>query len=83
MDNLPPDAWLTVRKLITHLQTLPLDARVIYSCCSDWVPMKAKDVELARGVLKSFYVMRVPEQQYKLTAKDLENIDEFVAFPGN
>lgn len=36
---------MTVAELISHLQTLPQDARVIYRCCSDWAEMEPEEVK--------------------------------------
>lgn len=45
----------TVEQLIAHLQTMPPNAKVIYSCCSDYSPLELDDVTLLTCDSKTRY----------------------------
>jgi hypothetical protein len=71
---------ITVAQLIAHLQTLPQDMQVIYTCCSDYSALEIEDISIVKAVDKDFYVMRPHRTMSK---ENVSKLDQYVLFPGN
>lgn len=76
---------MTVRELITKLQTMPPDATVVYDCCSECVDMDEDQVRLVRKedrklCRRNGYYITYREEQWKGATPEFVTV---CYFPGN
>lgn len=79
---------MTVAELVTHLQTLPQDLKVIYRCCSDYDDLEADEIDVVlaedKKIVKHHNLINTHRDYRSWEHKTM--VPEFVSvvvFPGN